>query len=64
MNLGDVNSDGVVSCADVAIVKAAFGNRTGEAGFDARADVNNDRLVNVMDLTVVSRSLPAGTSCP
>jgi hypothetical protein len=62
--LADVNSDGVVSCADVAIVKGAFGKRAGQAGFDARADVNNDRLVNVMDLTIVSRSLPTGTSCP
>jgi hypothetical protein len=62
--VGDVNGDGVVSCADVAIVKAAFGKRAGQAGFDGRADLNNDRLVNVMDLTVVSRSLPPGTSCP
>jgi hypothetical protein len=62
--VADVNGDGVVSCGDVAIVKASFGKRAGQAGFDARADVNNDRVVNVMDLTVVTRSLPAGTSCP
>lgn len=62
--VADVNADGVVSCGDVAIVKASFGKRAGQAGFDARADVNNDRIVNVMDLTIVSRSLPAGTSCP
>jgi hypothetical protein len=61
---GDVNGDGVVSCADVAILKASVGKRAGQAGFDARADLNNDRIVNLLDLTMVTRALPAGTSCP
>jgi dockerin type I repeat protein len=61
---GDVNGDGVLSCADVAIVKAAFGKRTGQVGFDSRADVNNDGIVNVLDLAIVTRAFPAGTRCP
>lgn len=61
--LGDVNSDGAVNCADLAIVKAAFGKRTGQPGFDARADVNGDGVVDIRDLSFVSQKLPAGTSC-
>ena len=60
---GDVNDDGKVDCADVAIVKAAFGSRLGQPGFDPRADVNNDNVVNVLDLAFVTRLLPAGTVC-
>jgi hypothetical protein len=62
--VGDVNGDGVVSCADVAIVTASFGKRAGQAGFDPRADVNGDGIVNLVDATTVSRGLPPGTRCP
>ena len=60
---GDVNQDGVVNCADIAIVKAAFGTRRGQSGFDARADVNNDGVVNILDLSYVSQHLPSGAVC-
>lgn len=60
---GDLNGDGVVNCADLAIVKAAIGKRSGEAGFDARADTNHDGVVNVIDLTTVAHAAPAGTVC-
>jgi hypothetical protein len=52
-----------VNCADIAIVKASFGKKTGQPGFDPRADVNGDGIVNVSDLATVSRQLPAGTTC-
>ena len=61
---GDVNGDGVVNCADLAIIKAAFGTKTGQAGFDPRADVNGDGVINVLDLATVARQIPAGTTCP
>jgi hypothetical protein len=61
---GDVNGDGKVNCDDVAIVKASFGKRKRQTGFDPRADVNNDGVVDVRDLAFVSRQLPAGTRCP
>ncbi len=60
---GDVDGNGVVNCADVAIVRAAMGRSTGQPGFDARADVNGDGVVNVRDLPFVTQRLPAGTSC-
>ncbi len=62
--VGDVDGDGVVGCADLAIVKVSFGKRAGQPGFDPRADVNGDRVVNVIDLATVSRAVPAGTRCP
>ena len=60
---GDLNGDGIISCLDVSIVRAAFGKRPGQAGFDPRADVNRDGLVNISDLAIVLRLLPQGTTC-
>jgi dockerin type I repeat protein len=60
----DANGDGVVNCLDMAIVKASFGKRITQAGFDPRADVNGDGVVNVLDLAIVARNIPAGTKCP
>jgi hypothetical protein len=62
--LGDLNGDGSVGCDDLAIVKASFGKKVGQPGFDPRADVNGDGVVNVLDLSIVARQLPAGTTCP
>ena len=60
---GDLNNDAVVDCADLAIVKAAFGKRMGQAGFDPRADVVKDGVINARDLAYVSQRLPKGTLC-
>ena len=60
---GDLNGDGVVNCADLAIIRASFGKKTGQSGFDPRADINGDGIVNVIDLAFVSRQLPSGTVC-
>jgi len=60
---GDLNGDGIVNCADLMIAKASFGKRTGQAGFDARADVNKDGVVDIRDLSFVSRQIPIGTKC-
>jgi Dockerin type I domain len=62
--IGDVNGNGVVDCADLAIVKASFGKTAGQAGFDPRADLNKDGVVSVLDLSIVAKQLPAGTTCP
>ena len=61
---GDVNGDGVVNCLDLALVKAAFGQKRGQPGYNAAADVNRDGVVNILDLSYVARLVPAGTTCP
>ncbi|KQW48236.1 hypothetical protein ASD88_25970 [Pelomonas sp. Root662] len=60
---GDINFDGAIDCGDQAIVKAAFGRRVGMPGFDARADVNGDGVVDIRDLSFIAQKLPAGTTC-
>ena len=61
---GDVNGDGKVDCADLAIMKASFGKKCGQVGFDSRADLNGDCVVDIRDLAAVARQVPAGTRCP
>jgi len=60
---GDLNGDNVVNCADLSIVKASMGKRTGQAGFDARADVDGNGVVDARDLNYVAQRLAAGTTC-
>jgi len=60
---GDVNGDGVVDCNDVNAVKAAYGKKVGQAGYNPSADFNGDGFVNIQDLQFVAHQLPAGTSC-
>ncbi|MBL8178144.1 MAG: hypothetical protein JNK48_25945, partial [Bryobacterales bacterium] len=61
--IGDVNSDTAVNCSDVQAVRAAMGGRRGEASYQFRADVNNDGVVDLKDLALVSSRLAAGTRC-
>jgi hypothetical protein len=60
---GDRNGDGIVNCADLAIVNASFGKKSGQNGFDPRADVNGDGVVNIFDLSAVAKQIPAGMIC-
>jgi MBG domain (YGX type)/Dockerin type I domain len=60
---GDLNGDGVVDCNDLNIIKASFGKKAGQAGFDPRADINGDGIVNVIDLSAEAKLVPAGTVC-
>ncbi len=59
----DLNNDAAVNCADVSIVKSAMGKKVGDAGFNVLADLNSDNVINVRDLAMITRQLPAGTSC-
>jgi hypothetical protein len=62
--LGDLNGDGTVDCSDLDVVRAAFGKRRGQPGFDPAADVVQDDVVDGMDLAFVTNHLPAGIQCP
>ena len=59
----DLNNDTVVDCADVVIVKAAMGKKIGDVGFNVQADLNSDNVINIRDLAMLTRQLPAGTAC-
>lgn len=61
--LADLNGDGQVNCTDIAIVKASLGKRAGDVGFDPRADVNHDGVVDVRDLAFVTRRVTTGSRC-
>jgi hypothetical protein len=61
---GDVNADGKTDCADYSLVRAALGTKAGQAGFDARADVVADGVINVLDLALVAKNLAVGKVCP
>jgi hypothetical protein len=51
------------TCADLSLVKAAFGSKLGQPTYNAAADVNHDGVVNIIDLSMVARALPTGTVC-
>jgi len=53
----DLNKDGHVDILDVAIVTTAFGKKEGDPGWDPRADVNGDGLVDIYDLVSVAYHL-------
>jgi dockerin type I repeat protein len=55
---GDLNGDGEINCADMAIIKAALGKKLGEPGFDPRADVNGDGVVSILDRAAEARLMP------
>lgn len=60
---GDANADGVINCADIAVVRAALGTRVGQPGFDPRADFNNDGVIDIRDLAYVSQRFITGNRC-
>lgn len=60
---GDVNQDSLTNCLDINIIKNSLGRRNGQPGYDPRADVNLDQVVDVKDLSFVASRLAAGTIC-
>jgi hypothetical protein len=56
--LGDVDGDGEVTCADATIVRNALGTRSGQPGFDARADLNSDGRITGLDLSTIMKLKP------
>ena len=58
--VGDVNGDGSLGCDDYAIIKGVLGKRSGQAGYDARADLNQDGVIDARDLTQVSQRIAGG----
>jgi hypothetical protein len=49
MRAGDANNDNTVDVSDFIILKGAFGESSGQPGYDDRADFNGDLLVSIID---------------
>lgn len=47
---GDINHDGTVNAADLALLTAAFNKRLGDPGFNPNANLNSDGIVDLFDL--------------
>lgn len=60
----DVNADGVVNCQDLTVARGVMGKRTGEPGFLPTADIDNNGVIDVRDVSAAARILPRGTVCP
>ncbi|MBO0699403.1 MAG: type VI secretion system tube protein Hcp [Zavarzinella sp.] len=54
---GDVNGDQQVDAQDLDAIRALFGTRSGQAGFDPAADVNHNGMIGPGDLALARRNL-------
>jgi hypothetical protein len=61
--LGDVNRDGKINCDDLGLVSVSFGAKTGKSAFNPSVDIDNNGIIDIRDLAVVARKVPAGTKC-
>ena len=50
---GDVSADGQINILDANIIGQALDSTPSDAHWDARADITNDGVVNVLDMTAV-----------
>jgi len=53
---GDLSKDGEVDMGDLRITAQAFDKRQGQTGWDPRADINRDGIVNILDIIIVARN--------
>jgi Dockerin type I domain len=61
---GDLNGNRRVDCADLNLVRAFLGKSRTEPGFDPRADVNGDGVINQSDVSLVQANIrPRGMNC-
>jgi len=61
---GDVNHDGKVDAADLAMVAAAFNTKPGMPNWNPAADLNQDGTVDLFDLVVVGRNFGKSQKIP
>ena len=49
----DVTGDGDTDLVDITAVALAFGKTKGQAGYNARLDMNKDGTIDIFDITYV-----------
>lgn len=59
---GDVNNDGVVDCRDLHAIGHFMNIKVGQAGFNPRADVDHNGIVNGQDVSLIAMQL-GGVGC-
>lgn len=52
---GDANGDTIFNCADITLVRAHLGSRTGTPEYDIRADLDRNGIVNLKDVALAKR---------
>jgi parallel beta-helix repeat protein len=52
---GDVNRDGFVNTADIAIVKKALNSRPGYSNWNSRVDLDKNSIINIVDVIIVTK---------
>lgn len=60
---GDVDLDDAVGCSDLVAARTAMGKRTGQPLFNIRADMDNNGLIDIRDIAMIARLVPAGSVC-
>lgn len=53
---GDANNDNVIDGKDFDILRKAFNKREGQAGYDRRADFNQDGRVDILDFSLMAKN--------
>ncbi len=56
---GDATEDGVINMADVLQIAKSFNSASGDAKYNAGADLNNDGVVNMADVLIVAKHFNA-----
>jgi hypothetical protein len=60
---GDVDLSDAVGCSDLVAAKLAMGTRAGSAKYNARADMDNNGVIDIRDVSGIARLIPSGTVC-
>lgn len=53
----DIDKNGIINEADLDLLSSKYNLTKGQAGYDARYDLNNDGIIDLYDLTKVSNKL-------
>jgi trimeric autotransporter adhesin len=51
---GDVNGDNAIGTLDLQAIGAVFGVKRNSSNYDPRADLNDDGVIDILDMTLAS----------